>query len=259
MVANEKLAIAAKIKKLLAKADSAMQFSTAEEAQAFADKAAALMEEHELEMTDIEYADALTSDPIGTTWVAPRDAKSNEKRTRRRTAWSEDLAQVLAHHNFCAYMVQTSSPVIGFTGRKSHREVVAFLFQTLTGEIERICVREDSRAWAKMGSAARGFPTSFKRGFVEAVRRRLREAAEARKKEQEATGTGTALIRLSTTREAAAKYQKERWSTISAAAISGRMSANAYGRQVGREYGERANLTGNGLNKGQGGGPKLLK
>lgn len=254
----EKNTILVKIRKLFNKAESAHELGSMEEATAFAAKAQELLAEHELDMTDVDYAHALEEDKMASQYVYPHGKDGKEKWKKSRCAWSEALAGHVAQAHFCKVMVSTGSNGMYFVGRESHREVATYVWQRLCGEIERLCEQEYNKAWAAHGSGARGFPAAFRNEFVKVVQERYRAEREARRQDLEDSGNGVALIRLDNASEAAARYIQEEIKISRAAGLKGQWSSNAAGREKGREYGSRANLSGNGIRGNNAPGTKLL-
>lgn len=259
MVTAEKMPIIQKIKKLLDKAESAATFSTQEEATLFMEKAQEMLVKYELSLSEVEFAMAQEDDPMREHVVYPYDKNGKIKYTRARTGWQIDLAHALARANFCCLLQHTGANCVTFIGRVSHTEVASFIWQTLTGEVERMCEMEYNRAWTRLGAdAARGFPAGYRVAFVNTVRKRLHEVVAARKAQMQQAANGVALMRLDTLSTAAEKWQKDNIKTHSVTTPQGRYSGNQHGRIMGRDHGERVSLNANGLRGGNGGGTRQI-
>lgn len=246
-----------KIRKLHAKARSAAEIGNEAEAAAFSAKVQELLVRHELEMTEVEYAERHDDDAIDSLYYDPSDAGG--KRTKVRVAWQENLASVIARGFFCRILVIPGSNRIVFVGRKLHREMAVYVYSRLLHDVERMRKAARHEAYVAGGRSKKatvGFNAAFHNHFVAAVAQRMREAARARDEELKQSGNGTAIIRLQDAHAAVQKWMDQRH-TRPASGVSGRQGFNAAGAAAGRAAGQRANLGADGVGGGAG-GSKLL-
>lgn len=166
------------IRKLLAKADSAAELGSAEEAAAFAGKANELLLQHKLEMSDIDLAAEDTEDPIENDYVT---AAGFEKGGRSK--WISTLFHHVAKAHFCRSLYVDGSKKVRLIGRKSDREIVTYLVSTLARNGERLAKAFAATAvpndgpWSYRESprtAKSRAKSSFLLGYVSAISERLR-------------------------------------------------------------------------------------
>jgi hypothetical protein len=245
--------IMAKLAKLKAHADSASDLGNAAEAASFMAKVRDLLVKHELSMSDIEYSSTLEADPVKKgSWVG--------ETTTQRRRWSEDLAAVIARSFFCRILVARRSDSILFVGRASHRVMAEYLYVRLRDDVETSGKKEYKRLRSRLRrtggdlSDSHEFKEAFRREYTKTISERLSE--ERRREKKEASSTGTSLIRLDQALVRVDDYLKE-IGTTRAKGLRNRGSANDLGRDLGREYGKRANLNINGVNEGS--TPKKLR
>jgi hypothetical protein len=246
MTEDRKQKVLDKIRKLMAKADPE-RGATKEEAASFAAKAAALLEEHKLSMTDVEFLEMQTTDPVREWYVDHTELGLKTKRTRQ--AWSQTLAAAVARAHGCEILVHRGVNNFTLVGRQQDAEVATYMYHYLFtvasttarrayGAHYRQCERE-GRVWA-----ARGFHESFLTAFVYEVARRYRERKEER-------GTGTALIRLDQEAAAVKDFLDSTYGANrkSARALTHKVR-NAAGVEAGRMAGRNVNLTNTGVKSG---------
>lgn len=253
--------VARKLKKLLDKARSAEELGNAEEAATFSAKVQELLTRHELTMSDVEYAALAEEDPIESEWFDPLDHDLPSKRTRVK--WQQDLAEVLARAFFCQIIVHPGSNMISFVGRKSHRQVVTYVYERLIRDVLRLQEEGYAAAWERYRENGdrgeySGFKASFRRGFVHAIRTRLREESRKRREDLENEGgNGTSLVRLDNAGKQVRRWMSENLNLRRGGGLRGRQGSNRSGFQEGHRQGKRANLSGNGIDS-RGKSPRSL-
>ena len=254
-----------KLGKLKNMADGAAAIGNEQEAQAFAAMLQNLLAKHKLEMTDVEYAQHLKEEPVeevrcggGVTW---KDGKRVYKKypdvevRRRRVAWIEQLAAIIARAHSCEIIVEPGLSLVRFVGRKMDLEVVEFLFVTMQRTAEKLADKEYVKYFYQCKeegdvTEARGFRPSFLNGFVH----RLHERFEEEKRKMEQNNSGTALMRIN--REALAVRQylekaRENKQTTAASRVQGTRNHSREGWERGKKMADGLNLKANAVKEGR--------
>lgn len=257
-----------KLRKLSNKEADARERGSMAEAETFAAKIAELLALYNLAMADVDAVDLETSEPIVQVVVDPR--QHNYKYVRKRVAWQEDLARVIANNFFCKWLLRTGSNYIWFVGRKTNVEQAIYTYTFLVREIERISYKAYCDAYSlcvKQGRSVQevaGYQPSFRAGAVDGLAIRFRED---RKKLEQGHGDFTdyaldtknlesrfALVRK-TEAENVEEWlrQKRGGRKVSAAAgIAGTQKQwNGSARSAGRDFGQAVNIT-KGVGSGKG-------
>jgi hypothetical protein len=175
-------------------AEGAAAIGSEAEAQAFADMLQKLLLDHDLQMSDIEFAD-LAKEGFDREYV--NFSKHGIKSKKTRTAWMEKLASMICRANFCRIVVIANSSNIWIVGRREHRAVAEYMVVTLTRALHDISKKEYARFYHECikrdghPTQARGFKDAFITGFLYRLFQRLEE----RKTAAGATSS-TALMRL---------------------------------------------------------------
>ncbi len=176
------------VRKLFAKADSAAEIGSTEEAAAFAAKANELLLRHRLEMTDLELQDEQDHDPMG------RDDFLTAAWGGVQQKWSSRLASAVASTHFCRLVFTGTGrrwrARVTLLGRASDRAVALATLQMLHQQakrLERLAYETSDRTVPRAT-----FRTSFLLGFVVAVYKRLNE----RRGTLEQQGGQYAVVRL---------------------------------------------------------------
>lgn len=124
----------------LGKREDSGTFATEHEAQAFASLLQKLLLEHDLSMSDIEYA--AKDETIGQI-VVDFDKYDTEHKTRpRRVPWMEALAKLLAPAFNCQPVAMYGSSAPIFVGRTSDLQVLEYIYVTLIRTAEDMSGRE---------------------------------------------------------------------------------------------------------------------
>jgi hypothetical protein len=185
-----------KLGKIKAHAESAKEIGNEAEAEHFASMLQQLLLRHKLEMTDLEYAAEMQSEPIiekfpKAVYVANgRDPSKGHyvyadypdvEITSKPTAWVEMLANIIADHNSCRILVWDRSSKIGFVGHKTNVAIAEYLFITMLRAAHKISdtaakkFRREWRAKYGVGSTPPGYRESFLTGFIGRINTRLNE------------------------------------------------------------------------------------
>lgn len=189
----------AKIKKLMALADSARNSSEAE-AQAAAEKVQELLQEHGLSMAMVENSGGSSDSTLD------RREKSQTDR-KAMYAWQRSLMEALARNNFCFHTIRQvkefyrgadrTSPRHFLIGRTINIEVTIATYDYISETIRKLAEQAGYHG-GKDGQRDRGY---FLEGSVARLTERLnerREKAEAESARKEAerskVGGGTALV-----------------------------------------------------------------
>lgn len=205
------LSVLERIKKLLNHSESATALGSAAEAAAFAAKATALLLEHKLEMSDVQFEEEKTAEPVEQEALSAVETLDTQyySASKRAAPWLEKLASALCKAHFCHLLISERSSHLWFVGRSSDRAIALYLFQTLAREGERLAVRyyHSSRKEARL--EGRAYPENPKRsfllGYAEEVARRLRE----RRQEVVQTAGSTALVRINSAEQDVQDYIQE--------------------------------------------------
>ena len=228
-----------RVAKLKAHADSAKDLGNLKEAEAFATKVQALLTEHKLEMSEIEFTDYVESEPVEQEWLSGEDYGQGRK--SKRTLWVQTLASGIARTNSCKIVVQTGSNSICFIGKKSDREIVTYLFTMLVPELDKISRREQrlaKRDWNEWHEFPRNWRRSWLEGAADGIYNRLKDA-EKKAEQQAGLATGNALVRLTS-----AKQEVEQWMAKQryrkAGNMGGALNGAAYGK--GKAHAKGMNL-----------------
>jgi len=212
------------IRKLNAHAESAASIGNMAEAEAFAAKVQDLLQQHKLDMAEVEQATLDLEDPMQRRTVQSDDY--DRPRKRRRENWTEQLGHVVAAYHFCSMAVVQASNDLLFYGRQSDIQVAMFIFVYLAriagrlGREEMVRIksteyrkvkRRDPRSkkqWRhrttnRLWPGDHRFLSSFHDGFRYAIWERYR-----RQRAVADTDANTALILRKSTDEAKAFADK---------------------------------------------------
>ena len=192
-----------KVKKLHAKAQSAEEMGSMEEAQVFAAKVKEMMDNHKLSMSDIAYKDYSEAD-IETEVI--RWSNYGHKDVSKRELWTSKFLGVVCEYNSCRYRVYVGSNACIIYGRRDDIEAIKVLLAVLIP----VCIRLEGRAYHikyhdvhdnyprnMWKSMLKGFRISWKIGFIDGVLEALEEQSKASQAKALAQGGNYALVRLS--------------------------------------------------------------
>lgn len=210
-----------KIKKLVRLSES----SNPNEAASAMAKAQAMLQQHNLEMSDLG-AIGEDKDEVG------NDVFSYGL---RRVSWKEKLAGVIARNNFCGNLI--GKGYIRFIGHKRDLAVVEWMFKDVSARLE-VLSREDFKRWKKDNPYesvhGKHWMNAYLFGAVNGIATRFHEQKKAFEAAQSAKGnTGMALMIVKS--EAIDRYIKMTYQNLGTARIgySYHSAASAMGKQAG--------------------------
>lgn len=254
-----------KLVKMIAQRDSEEKLGNAAAADAFAGAINRMMLEHEITAVDVDRAASAEDDPVVEV-VLDFEARGVD-RVRRRVAWQEGLARVVARGHLCRFLVCPGSNRVWFVGVQSHAVVAEYVYGLLVRSAAKMAEEEYvaffralQRDPGRDVGEARGFKAAWLDAFVSRIAERLREARAAAVAASASAGvsSSTAIVRLDQSLARVDAYMKEtrgerRGRGVDALNAAGR--ANAEGRAAGRAAADRV-----ALQKGVGGAksPKAL-
>lgn len=180
------------IQKLLSHEQSAREIGNQAEAEAFATKIAALLAQHKLEMSEVEYKAQEIENPFG---------RDNTKKAGGNSTpqWRMSLAMAIAGAFFCHISYSTKGNQITFYGRASDRKAAIEMYETLSDAGVYLAKKEWklsplSRIFKfNSGEHAIAWRKSFLRGFADGISRRLRDQYHITQGHANSTGQGIIL------------------------------------------------------------------
>ncbi len=246
--------ILTRVKKLLAKAESAKEIGSIHEAEAFAEGAAKLLSKHKLDMSMLSEHQLNAQEPIVESYINWKTHGVSHR--RKRVAWIEWLAGAVARGHFCRILVVKKSSSIYMVGRKSDAEVATYVLTTLVRAAEEQAEagywKARYKATKETGSwNTKGYKSGFFYGFVNAVSERLTKLRNT----QSNLSNQMALVYVKSDKEIG-QYIGDKYKG-SAGSVKGRGGSGA-GYRDGHAAGSKANLTGNGLKAGSSTSPKQI-
>lgn len=206
------------------------------EAEAFAAKVSALLTEHKLTMTEIEFAD-YDGTPVGESRI---DGDEFGGRKWKRSRWQLALARGIAKSNGCSTLAAQGCNAVWFVGHEADRDVCAYLFTSLVPKLEKISKREH-RAKKREQIAAWGYnnlPTSWRQSWLVGAARGIGAQLKQQRRQAEAAGGSLALVRLDDT--AVVEYMAENYRRRGAG-FGGNLSGDALA--AGKSYGATMPIT----------------
>jgi hypothetical protein len=186
-----------KIRALLAVHRSAKEIGSEEESQAFAAKVQDLLARYKLSLSDVDYEELKTAEPIIEKDVDFESAGLPIKKAR--VQWQEVLAYIVSNSYFCRSLIRTGSSRIYLVGKKDDVETAEQVFLYLARVASNLAEKEYVAYFHKMRKqgrveAARGYRSSYLRGFCNRLFERFEEEKE--KLQVEWAANQKALIRL---------------------------------------------------------------
>ena len=235
-----------KIKKLYMKAESCREIGSDLEAQTFAEAVNRLLNEHRLEMTDIQFEEERKSEPVDQHYVDWQDIPVR----KTRVLWIERLASLIARAHTCRIMVVPRSSRIVLVGSESNRQIAEYLLVTLVRSAEKIATLEYNAFFYKCRdegdvTRCRGYRAAFLLGFVDRIGARFEEE----KKRMESDETGTALVRFNRAAADVNDYMKA--NAGGPVNKLGRSRVHSTGYAHGAAKANSMNISGNAMNTGK--------
>jgi hypothetical protein len=171
-----------KVAKLHAHMVSAKELGNDAEALAFSEMMQRLLAQHNLDMSDVEFAQMKREEPVQGELVDLH--KHGLKVKRSRVLWQENLASIVAGAHMCRILIHPGSNYFTLVGRKHDREVAEYMIVTLIRNLERIADKEYTRYFYKCRdegnvTKARGYHAAFLQGFTIRLAQRYQEAKRA--------------------------------------------------------------------------------
>jgi Protein of unknown function (DUF2786) len=237
-----------RIQKLKRHAESAEGIGNQAEAEAFAQAFKRLLDDHKIEMTDLEFEQMEREEPVDRYPIDYRKYPDIRLRSNR-VGWIEKLAGVIARAHFCRIMVTPGSSRITLVGRKTDAQVAEYMFITLQRAADKLCQKEHQKfAWECYRAdghcrRARGFKESFLKSFVV----RLNERYEEERLRRQGEGNTQALVRIERSGAAVDAYLKtgnDGKKFPKAGGLSRNMAFNADGITRGRAAADGIDLGG---------------
>jgi hypothetical protein len=236
-------AILEKLAKIKRHADSAKEIGNEAEAHAFATMLQNLLLKHKLEMTDIDYAKEMQSEPIiehrpETVWESVgftghrrvyKDFPDVEVVEKRRM-WAEDLANIITKAYSCRFLVSKGSSMIHFVGHKSNVLQCEYLYLTMLRCADKMSEREAKRqraAWRQQNGGAGATPRGYRESWLLGFCKRLGERMEEERRKFETPSTSTALLRVNKEALEVAGYMGK-FKTISSQRKMGQFNSEGY-------------------------------
>jgi hypothetical protein len=242
MTAEEK--VLDKIRKLNAHAESAKAIGSEAEAAAFAAMVNRLLNEHRLDMTDLEFEQKRETDPVDEGWL---DWSVHGIRTKnKRIYWIEQLAVMVASAHCCRILVVPGSSLLKLVGTKTNREIAEYVIVTLFRSADNIAWKESLKYYEECKKSGRpredGFRNSFRLAFVNRIAQRLQEEKDR------VSANSTALVRYNSeakdVEDYMSKFKKK------STAISTSVRFNREGVRRGRALADTINIKANAMNGG---------
>ena len=255
MTVQESAKLKDKMQKILNHATSAQDIGNQAEAEAFMKKLNKLCLDHKISMASIKAHDPDNSDES----IGYQEVDRTENGLpilKRASKWIWDLARHIARANNCYHLVQNGSNKIWFVGRDQDRRFAIYMFSYCYKTLLIDCKKEYDKAYNHfyaMGAQeqVKGFPQSFKSGFVSAIGARLREVKEEVRKTTDAETFDLITV------EPMKLVQKwmDDYTTGKANSLGGSSSYNEHGYSSGKKSGSKVSLAKGSVTSGK---PKQL-
>lgn len=214
-----------KLRKILALTTSPVEG----EAQAAAAMLARLLEQHNLDLADLEQKGA----------TKPGVREESHDLGKAAFKWKLTLAEEIAEYYFCWPMVNRDSNTVAFVGRPDNVESLKMLYDWLIDQIKRFGSVERKAHMLETGEHID--PLRWQTGFGEGAAKRLGERL-AEMREKESSEAGTALV-LSVKSELSDYLEERRGFRIDGQKTKRQIEREEYWRKLDEEYeAEKARL-----------------
>ena len=251
--------VLARLVKMQAARDGEAKIGNAEAADAFATAINRMLIEHELQPSDVDYAQGTDRDPVIEVPVNLKAYSIVEKRTR--IAWQETLARVVARAHLCTFLLRSGSNQIWFVGTKSHAVVAEYAYGTLVPAAVAMCNQAyhdyglEGSVDGRWRAREPGFNEAWLHAFIERIAQRFNDARAAVVAEAP-EGASVALVRLDgalvkVNAYIDDKFKKRRGAVVALASLR---SGNAEGARREREAADTIRIG----RRGVGAAPKQL-
>lgn len=229
--------VIARLVKMQASRDSEAKIGNSEAAEAFASAINRMLIENELSPSDLDYARATDNDPV---IEMPVNLGAYKIKTlRKRSAWQETLARIVAKAHLCTFLLRRGSNQIWFVGTKSHATVAEYVYGTLVPNAARMCEKEfRTFRWELYNkgeslTASNGFNEAWMAAFLKRIEERFNEARQTAVAEAP-DGSKVALMRLDGALVKVRKYVDNKFSSRGGAqSLRPVMGSNPVGRARG--------------------------
>jgi hypothetical protein len=166
--------VIAKLHKLIAHERSARSLGSVEEAESFAAKIQAMLFQHKLGMSEIEFAAQEINEPVVVEPVYEEDLTGVGRTSRRKKTWLTLLIEAVTRANFCRaeHYIATNDVII--LGRKSDRLAAVAMIRYLHDACLE-CADINTKAYEveSVFDSKRKYRNGFKLGFAHAIGQRL--------------------------------------------------------------------------------------
>lgn len=239
-----------KIRKLHAHAESAQKIGSEQEAQAFAQMVNRLLNQHRLELTDIQFEEQRKNEPVGEAEIdfrrhgdSYRGKKTEWREKHQRIEWIEKLAGIVARAHSCQIMVLEKSNRLWLAGTETNRQIAEYVLITLMRAAEKLSWDEYAKFFYKSRdeghvTRARGFRHAWLIGFIDRIDERFAEE----KQKMRGHPTGTALVRYDRERMDVQEFLKNKGRAKNTPT---RSVHNLHGIVAGRQKADEMNLDAN--------------
>lgn len=245
-----------RLAKLIRHQESAHAIGSIAEAEAFGAKIQELLTAHKLEMSEVEFTERETAEPVDSELVCATEAGA--RREARRVEWMDDLARSIARNNGCQILITRHSNAVFFVGRTSDREAAAHLYKYFVGLATELALKaskdnleeERHKAAARhanywrsmMAQWMKDYRRSFCRGFSSKVSQRMSEQRrEMEAAEVEARGEqSTAMVHIKKDEEAIDAWMEDHFKDRKPSKAQIRTDEDSGWNQSGYESGKRA-------------------
>lgn len=162
-----------KVRKLFAHAESAGQLGNQAEAEAFAAKAQALLDQHKIDAALVHLADDTPDELVDIQELGVKELYG----TTGAAGWRNILFNGLAKAHFCR-LIKTCKGTFALVGAKSDREVVLYLLAQLLRVAPRLAAEAVPEPISRYCRTTRADRNAWLLGFASGISAKLREARE---------------------------------------------------------------------------------
>lgn len=252
--------IIGKLVKMQAQKEGEAAIGNTEAAEAFASAINRMLLEYELNPSEIDYARTADRDPV--IEVRVDLTRYHIESEKRRIAWQEALARIVARAHLCQFLIRPGSNDIYFVGTKSHAMVAEYVYGCLVpaaqimSKQERRRFRRGQKKVHGFAKDCAGFTASWLNAFIGRLEERFEEArkaavAAAIPADAPAGSHSQALMRLDGALIKAQQYVNDKFKAKrSVSALAMRHGRHAEGARRGREAANAMTLGRKGVTSG---------
>lgn len=234
-----------RIRKLHAKAESAKEIGSFEEAAAFAAAVEKMLMKYKLSQSTLTFDEKEAEDPLGAHWLN-WDKQEGMKTNKRRINWISALTMTVAEAHFCKLVFSRKSSNIIIFGREQDRAVCEYMCVMLVrlgiDLADKAYRKKRYETWKKGRlEEAHGFREAFLFGYVTRLEERY---AAMRAEEVKLHGPGVAIV----VQRSSEEVEKYRDSQMDVQQKTTKIKADhREGIDQGRAAAEKVNLNGKGV------------